>query len=803
MAGISVSGRKSCPPTTPSFRSSATSPESRPHADSTGSRSKVTRGSTAFCLDTDELLCVECLFLSKFKELEVVSIEKAYKSKLQDFKQDLKTVDIKTKKLSIASKEYEKQTESFKETNAAVAAYLQETFAEIWRLVDQSMKRVAAEMEACQASAEARQEKFRCEIAAVMRSANSLYSHETLEPEPFLAKAGERKEVLQLLDRYCEKRPEQLEGMQKGAVDREVEELLRALQKSKNERNSVVPPPKAPERSNVTALRNPPAEKGCSKLVPLPDKPNVGVISIGLSAKDANNPSQSTVNLKQLKKDVSKKSITRSKSPILKTDMLALKRREAKTAKLLETGNKSALGLHQTNRDSEASAPNLQEFSNKPSDPFDRSLLKRNFESKSASRLHKNTNSTLNVKHDAPQDRPFGDRGPSRQNSKLSESNLQQLSVTSMATQAQESQAVYQPMFTDRLQINYLDDQRLSYLADSIQTNNGLKSSGLKNALGLVHRFELPTEGGDRTAEQSSSNVSVWQKRKAGEKRPDAENHKKNQLGLAEQSEYFFEDKENRPKLASTIKMREYWSPNNSRLILDFNTPELPAPRGRSPEAKEESSADMVRQEGSSSSQAAKKKKPATTREANSQVHRFEFEDTGSKGATRPASKTHGKTPSSKSRLSSPRRSQENSQLFAVGGSSDKDHVTIERFDSAHDSWTEVYKSALALEGRSKFGAVQSGNGAVLVFGGKAANKRFRDAFVFDAGKGCLKESAFQLSEAKSGFGFCTMNGRPGSPRQALRGRRQQRAGNPQDLRVLRPRLLRRRPAARHGLPQG
>ena len=303
------------------------------------------------------------------------------------------------------------------------------------------------------------------------------------------------------------------------------------------------------------------------------------------------------------------------------------------------------------------------------------------------------------------------------------------------------------------IHINYLYDQRVSYITDSIPNSHAFHHL-VHNSCMDVQERETSQDKMIRKTSSKHNDKSLWRDREATESIFDRSKFHNNS----------FTDELNNSRVFklgnTTLNMKEYWSPSSrNRLKTDYSSPSSKRELTISQNIE---GCDMVRQEGSSKSQKGKMIKALTSRntETSTSVHRFEFEEM----SCRRISNNLNKSSSIISNKKQPIHPRSN-ELYAIGGSSEKDHMTIEKYDISSQSWSEVFKSNIALEGRSKFGSIMIDRKEIVVFGGKTSSKRFDDGFVFDIEKACIKETEFKLSEAKSGFGYCILNSRCRLPR--------------------------------------
>ena len=298
----------------------------------------------AYCRDTDEILCVECLFLSKYKNKDVTSIEKAYKSKLSEFKNSMAVGDAKMKKINVFLSEIEKSLHNCKSNLQNVLSYSNSAFSEIVKLVNKSSERISSEVSDIMKAIDDKYSSVKCDIDKLVEESKAISAHEMMDMVTFLSKFGDRKKYIKSLDFYSSKKPPTFESVQKSVVDKEIEELIKNIQKSFHERTSASQTPKhqhqpsSSDRPSTNHSKTPIIEKGSPKIFKYAnlraEKPNRsrtprGNLQPQISTKDLvqqNTSSSNATNTKSLTKDNSKKviTVTRSKSPILKTDMRSI-----------------------------------------------------------------------------------------------------------------------------------------------------------------------------------------------------------------------------------------------------------------------------------------------------------------------------------------------------------------------------------------------------------------------------------------------------------------------------------------------
>jgi hypothetical protein len=323
-----------------------------------------------------------------------------------------------------------------------------------------------------------------------------------------------------------------------------------------------------------------------------------------------------------------------------------------------------------------------------------------------------------------------------------------------------------QPSITDNLQINYLNDQRLSFLADSMQVCND------KNSSLVVREFGA-------TAEKETAR-NIWQKRFTIDNEygllskldSTTKLEKKVTSKILENSTSFGDLSANLMKTKRLSNLKEFISPtskdsNLGEQMTDSQNLDKFLKAEQSPsdflihfsDNQGSKGSDIVRHEESSNSQDSRKfnhgmnlnlKLPA--------IQHFEFEDLSTKPIVqhklfKELVSDRKQDPEKASQLHG-----DGSLIYAVGGSSEKEQMTIEAFDSTAKSWREVFRSNLPLECRSKFGAILLNKKEMLIFGGKTSSRRFSNSILIELGRGVLKEHVFKLSEAKSGFGYCVLN---------------------------------------------
>lgn len=331
-------------------------------------------------------------------------------------------------------------------------------------------------------------------------------------------------------------------------------------------------------------------------------------------------------------------------------------------------------------------------------------------------------------------------------------------------------QSQSQPCMINNLEINYLENQRLSVLADSLTGHFESTSKGL---------FQRDT----CVLEEKDANRNFWHRRTT----TDGEYGIVNRLNSTSKLETkvgrklkenlaVMGDKYSKQKSdLNSGKTKKYWSPATLAVSsIDERAPANPTSNfneyNESPEDESRKTqtfyaalgSDIVRQEDSSQSKgSSKQRRTFLTRMTEGPVKNFEYEGPAIcsnekteifKGLPAAIKLDKGKT-SMTSDLSS--------LVYAVGGSSEKEQMTIESFDNRSNRWQEIFRSSIPLECRSKFGAIMVNNKDLLIFGGKTSTRRFNNSVLVDLAKGQLREAGLNLSEAKSGFGFCVFNSRP------------------------------------------
>ena len=321
----------------------------------------------------------------------------------------------------------------------------------------------------------------------------------------------------------------------------------------------------------------------------------------------------------------------------------------------------------------------------------------------------------------------------------------------------------------DRLQINYLEDQRLSFLADS-QACVDIKSSNCNRS----HVSAL---------EERDTNRNYWHRRATTDgdygilSRLDSTSKLESKVNqkLKENRQSFGDHCSQLVKLSGTSTRKEFWSPVNLNLELTGDSAPLKLlaefkDEYKSPQDEKNKSvgkqatlgSDIVRQEESSHSQnSTKLGHGAYLKQINTPVKNFDYEGR-SDNIIEKTDIFKGLHHSSKSdKLKKKTTSDIYMSLLAVGGSSEKEHMTIEAFDLESNSWRSVFKSKMPLECRTKFGAIMINKRDILVFGGKTSSRRFKNSMLIEVGKAQMKETTFSLSEPKSGFGYCVHNSKP------------------------------------------
>jgi hypothetical protein len=318
----------------------------------------------------------------------------------------------------------------------------------------------------------------------------------------------------------------------------------------------------------------------------------------------------------------------------------------------------------------------------------------------------------------------------------------------------------------EHLQLNYLNDQRLSFLADSMQIGIDLNSS-------------LKIRDFGATAEKETSK-NVWQRRATidneycllNKLESTSKLEKKVVSKLLEGSPSYYDHSIGLMKTRRLSNLKDYLSPSSNididsiqesehatyeeKIIINDSPEEFMGKRSANQESE---GSDIVKHVESSNSQSGKKYSCGLNLKVNiPNIQGFDSENSAKKLFSQ---MKVFKGISSKPKADMNQGKQQGTDgktLFAVGGSTEREQMTIEAFDSQINQWKEVFRSSLPLECRSKFGAVLLNNKEILIFGGKTSSRRFKNSIAVDTIKGTLREHSFKLSEAKSGFGYCILN---------------------------------------------
>jgi hypothetical protein len=871
------------------------------------------------------VLCVECLFLPKFKGKEIVSIDKAYKTKMQDYKNELKQYDALNKKVMTFLKDYEKSFENCKSDYDVLMNTVKEVFTSAAKLMAKLSNKITDSLNSTFENNKSKYEKSTIQLNNLIQNCSSIVQHEFLDAESFLYKVAERRICLQTLEDLLKSKTLSLDHFDKSCFDKEFDDFSKSFKKlsvdKMHQANTSIPSPSVFYNGSISSRGGQEKSRSTLPTAGISDRSvahNNSALLKTITANAAsptvtanhsvnlNSNSSSTNQPLQLhpsqpaqtaptpppqpsqspaqppvqppaptvspnppqppsskpKKENSKKSFTRSKSPIFKTDMLALKRREAKTAKLIEGGNINSNDVSRdvsmrgevTTRGVAGAAVTHEEKIEKTERPGDRSVTRKLGSANDLSHggLSSRTQTLGNLKNisgtshmlqerrnnlsnidtsskDTSSYNTFGKQNPSKKQltdfSRMNtESNISKIGKENnpklfpidqhqpKSTNINPSTTSFFQAAQDKVQINYLDDQRLSNLSDSYHGSLALKSSNLKIGQSILQSSGLP-EGSPRVEQQAINN---WHRRRESDvdlqSRLVDSSKKLQAVSSAKQKETALGGTHIESMSITIVSNQQkagrdvHWSPNatsevGSELAVyeeAYRTFEEPNRIERLDfgETGKFSAQDVVRQE--SSSEASVDRRPSTLKRPTingaglaANVHQFEFEERvtspekdfesiRSRNSLRPVINqvamtnvgslsqrytTFSDKPASFSKLNivSDKNSTDfvSGKILAVGGTGEKEQLAIEEFDAENNSWKVVMQSSRqGTESRSKFGCVLVNGKNVLIFGGKTSNKRYSDSVLVNIENGSLSEGPLNLFEAKSGFGTCVLHSR-------------------------------------------